>query len=317
MNGRYGCDVLVVGRYYADLVFRGLAAPVRPGGEVFAADMDLVAGGAFTAAMALHRLGREVVWAADFGDDPFSGLVLAAARVEGLNETGFHRQPGPLRNVSAVLSYAGERAMVSYQDPAGERPLAALLLQFRPRVLFLPLLEFGARVKAALPVARSLGTWVFMDCQDVAASLDSPGLRDVLARVDVFAPNEAEALRLTGAVKLDAALQTLAGFGGTVVVKRGAAGASAVCDGVRRDVGAVAVEAVDTTGAGDCFDAGFVHARLAGMSLEDCLAVAIACGAAATTGPGSRNAVDAVGLQRWLSRVPQRCASTTWTDAPE
>jgi hypothetical protein len=53
------------------------------------------------------------------------------------------------------------------------------------------------------------------------------------------------------------------------------------------------------------------------MSLEDCLAVAIACGAAATTGPGSRNAVDAVGLQRWLSRVPQRCASTTWTDAPE
>ncbi|MFF1904846.1 PfkB family carbohydrate kinase [Kitasatospora sp. NPDC058218] len=61
---------------------------------------------------------------------------------------------------------------------------------------------------------------------------------------------------------------------------------------------------MDTTGAGDCFDAGFVHALLAGKQLPDCLAAAVACGAAATAGPGSSRALDSAGLRQWLARVP-------------
>ncbi|WP_157536682.1 carbohydrate kinase family protein [Kitasatospora mediocidica] len=297
--------MLVVGEYFADLIFQDLERPVRPGTEVFAGALDLLPGGAFTPAMAMHRLDRDVVWATDFGTDLFSSLVLGAARAEGLDESGFRHHTAPLRSVTVALSYPGDRAMVSYQDPHGAPPLTELLREHRPEVLMLPHLRFGAELKASLSVARQLGTLVFMDCQDVPATLDTPTVREVLADVDVFAPNADEALRLTGAGTVDDALDLLAGLVRTVIVKRGGEGASAVQEGKRYDVRAVPVDVVDTTGAGDCFNAGFVHALLAGKQLPDCLAAAVACGAAAVTGPGSSRALDRAGLLHWLARVPR------------
>ncbi|MEU6236596.1 carbohydrate kinase family protein [Kitasatospora sp. NPDC047058] len=308
-NGRgavRGREVLVVGAYFADLVFRELGGPVRPGAEVFAGALDLLPGGAYTPAMALHRLGHDVVWSTDFGTDLFSGQVLAAARAEGLDETAFRHHPGPLRSVTVALSAPGDRAMVSYQDQVTGRPLAALLRDHRPAVLLLPQLRYGAEVLEALRLARRLGTEVFMDCQDVPGTLDTPTVREVLAQVDVFAPNADEALRLTGTGEVDEALDLLGGLVRTVVVKRGAGGASAVRDGKRYDVAAAPAGVVDTTGAGDCFNAGFLHARLRGREVPDCLAAAVACGAAATTGPGSSRAPDAAELREWLARVPHR-----------
>ncbi|MDH6114590.1 sugar/nucleoside kinase (ribokinase family) [Kitasatospora sp. MAP12-15] len=303
-----GREVLVVGAYFADLIFQELARPVRPGTEVFAGALDLLPGGAFTPAMAMHRLGHDVVWATDFGTDLFSSLVLSAARAQGLDEAGFRHHPVPLRSVTVALSYPGDRAMVSYQDPcvASAPPLAELLREHRPEVLMFPQLQYGEAVQASLLVARRLGTQVFMDCQDMPATLDTPTVREVLAEVDVFAPNADEALRLTGTTTVDDALDVLAGLVRTVVVKRGGEGASAVQGGKRYDVPAVPVDVVDTTGAGDCFNAGFVHALLAGKELPDCLATAVACGAAATAGPGSSHALYSAELRQWLARVPRR-----------
>ncbi|MEZ0093513.1 carbohydrate kinase family protein [Streptacidiphilus sp. EB129] len=301
----WGCEVLVVGAYFADLIFRDLTRPVLPGSEVFAGALDLLPGGAFTPAMAMHRLDHAVVWATDFGDDLFSGQILAAARAEGLDERGFRHHRGPVRSVTASLSYPGDRAMASFQDQVDPQPLAALVREHRPRVLLLPQLQYGETVLAALRIAGRLGTLVFMDCQDVPGTLDDPALRAVLAEVDVFAPNADEALRLTGASTLDGALYRLAPLVRTVVVKRGGHGASAVSAGDRHDIAAIPVDVVDTTGAGDCFNAGFLHARLEGRPLPDCLAAAVACGAAAVTGPGSRLALDRAGLRRWLSRAPR------------
>lgn len=299
----HGREVLVVGAYFADLVFQDLPRPVRSGTEVFAGAFDLLPGGAFTPAMAMRRLGHDVVWATDFGTDLFSAQVLAASHAEGLDATGFRHHPVPLRSVTVALSSPDDRAMVSYQDPVEPYPLAALLREHRPQLLILPQLLYGEAVYAALRIAHQLGTQVFMDCQDMPGTLDTPTVRDVLAEVDIFAPNAAEALRLTGADTVDDALDALAGLVDTVVVKRGGAGAVAVRDGKRYDAAAVPVEVVDTTGAGDCFNAGFLHAHLTGRQLPDCLAAAVACGAAATTGPGSGAAPDLAGLHRWLARA--------------
>ena len=299
-----GREVLVVGAYFADLIFRDLSRPVLSGTEVFAGGFSLLPGGAFTLAMGMRRLGHDVVWATDFGNDAFSQQVLSVARTEGLDETGFRHHPIPLRSVTVALSFPGDRAMISYQDPVSPQSLATLLHEHRPRVLILPKLQYGAAVQAALRVAHQLGTQVFMDCQDVSATLATPTVREVLAQVDVFAPNADEALRLTGTTTVDDALEMLAGLVGTVVVKRGGAGAAAVQSGKRYDIAAVPVDVLDTTGAGDCFNAGFVHAHLTGQPLPHCLNAAVACGAAATTGPGSSAAPDLAGLQHWLSRVP-------------
>ncbi len=298
--------MLVVGAYFADLVFHGLAGAVRPGGEVFAEGFALVPGGAYSSAMALRRLGHDVVWSTDFGTDAFSGQVLAAARQEGLDEAAFRHHDGPVRSLTVALAADGERAMVSFMDPVAPVPLAPVLRRHRPRVLLLPQLRCDDVALAALDAARELGTVVVMDCHDTAVSLADPAVRRALAGVDVFTPNTAEAVRLTGAADPEAAVAELAALVPTLVVKRGAHGATAVRDGKRHDVPAVPARVVDTTGAGDCFDAGFVHGLLAGWSLPDCLAAAAACGAAAVTGPGSSAALRVEELHRRLGRSAAR-----------
>ncbi|MFI6995880.1 carbohydrate kinase family protein [Nocardia sp. NPDC050175] len=304
-NGRQRrAEVLVVGAYYADLVFHGLSRPVLPGTEVFARGFEILPGGAYTPAMAMRRLGHDVVWSTDFGTDLFSEQVLAATRAEGLDDTAFRLHAVPVRSITASLSSRADRAMVSYQDPVVPYPLAMLLREHQAEVLILPQLHYGAAVHAALQVAHEVGTKVFMDCQDVPCTLDTPTVREILAQVDIFAPNAEEALRLTRAPTLDSAIDTLAALVDTLLVKRGGWGAIAVRDGRRCEIDAVAVDVVDTTAAGDCFNAGYLHAHLAGQPLPDCLATAVACGAAATSALGSSAAPDLTELPQWLARVP-------------
>jgi sugar/nucleoside kinase (ribokinase family) len=296
--------VLVAGPWFADLIFRGLSRPTLPGAEVFAEEFRLLPGGAFTLAMALHRLGHDVVWATDFGNDLFSQHVLSAARAEGLNEVGFRHHHIPLRSITVVFSYPRDRAMTTYQDQISRPSLATLLRQHQPRMLLLPSLQYGQATLAALCLAHELGTQVFMDCQDVPGTLENPVLRDTLAQVDFFAPNANEALRLTGTTTVEDALDALADIVDTVIIKRGSAGATAVQHGQRYDIASIPLAAVDTTGAGDCFNAGFIHAQLTGHDLPDCLAAGVACGGAAITDLGCSAAPNLVELQQWLSHVP-------------
>ncbi|WP_329409346.1 carbohydrate kinase family protein [Nocardia vinacea] len=298
-----GREILVVGAYFVDLIFHGLPAPVRPGREVFADGFTMMPGGAYTLAMAAHRLGHDVVWATDFGTDPFSTHVLHAARAEGVDESAFRHQPTPLRSLTVALSTPEDRAMVSFQDPSSPQPLSSLLRQYRPRVLMVPQLRYDADTVHALELARHLGTTVVMDCQDVAVDVDTRGVRAALASTDIFAPNAEEALRLTRAPTMDDAISRLNELVPTVVIKLGSAGATAAHDGERYDVAAPEVSALDTTGAGDCFNVGFVHGLLAGWPPAKCLAAAVACGTAATTGPGSSTAPGTADLERWLART--------------
>lgn len=300
--------VLVAGPWFADLIFRGLSRPSLPGTEVFADEFSLLPGGAFTLAMALHRLGHDVVWATDFGNDLFSQHVLSAARAEGLNETGFRHHHIPLRSITVVFSYPRDRAMTTYQDQISPPSLASLLRQHQPRMLLLPSLQYGQATLAALCLAHELGTQVFMDCQDVPGTLENPVLRDTLAQVDFFAPNTNEALRLTGTTTVEDAVNALADIVDTVIIKRGSAGATAVQNAQRYHIASIPLAAVDTTGAGDCFNAGFIHAQLTGHGLADCLAAGVACGGAAITDLGCSAAPNLVELQQWLSRVPAAVA---------
>lgn len=289
-----------MGAYFADLVFHGLPENPRPGHEVFAGGFAMVPGGAYTLAMATHRLGHDVVWATDFGTDPFSAHVLRAVRAEGLDDTAFRHHPRPLRSLTVALSTAGDRAMISYQDPVSPEPISALLLRYRPRLLMVPQLRYDTETVQSLRLARHLGTDVLMDCQDIPADLGTPGVRAALALTDVFTPNAAEALRLTGAATLDEALKHLGELSPTVVIKLGPEGATALHAGRRYDTAAQPVPALDTTGAGDCFDAGLAHGLLAGWSLPECLAAAVACGSAVVGGPGSASAPYADELTRRL-----------------
>ena len=115
---------------------------------------------------------------------------------------------------------------------------------------------------------------------------------DLLDGLDIFLPNEVEALAISDATSVEGALTWLASRVGIVAVTCGAVGAWAARGDERRFVPGFAVRAVDTTGAGDAFDAGFLAAILRGADLEAAVRQGNACGAltAARVGGG---AIDA------------------------
>jgi sugar/nucleoside kinase (ribokinase family) len=289
-------DVVLPGPYFCDLIFTGLAELPAPGAEVFGQGFDLVPGGCFHPVHALTRLGVRTGWACDYGSDPVSRLVLEAVRERGVEDRLFRHLGQRLCNVSASLSLATDRAFVTHADAAPPRSYARLLADERPRCLLLPGLYLRHRswwlVEAAddpdlVSAARDVGAAVFMDCQHVDVTLADELVRQAISSVDVFSPNDVEAMRLTGAATVEDAVAELAAMVPTVVVKCGDRGAIARSGATTVSMPALDVAFIDSTAAGDCFDAGFVCAYLAGRPLDVCLALACICGSLAVTAPGS------------------------------
>ena len=114
----------------------------------------------------------------------------------------------------------------------------------------------------------------------------SPDLSAAIAQAGLLLPNEAEAIRLAGADDLDAAVSALVAAGPRVVVKLGERGALCADGSVRCRVSLPPVTPVDTTGAGDCFNAGLIAGLLDGLDLPQAAALGCAAGALSTAAPG-------------------------------
>ena len=113
------CDVLVVGEYFCDMIFSGLSDVPQPGAEFFAEGLSVRPGGCYTSALALTRLGIASAWAADFGTDIFSRIVLSEAEQDGIDARAFHRLDVPAQRVSAAFSHRGERHFSAASGLAG------------------------------------------------------------------------------------------------------------------------------------------------------------------------------------------------------
>jgi sugar/nucleoside kinase (ribokinase family) len=112
------------------------------------------------------------------------------------------------------------------------------------------------------------------------------GIKDLLASVDFFLPNETEAARISRTSDVPAAMSFFAQFGGATVIKQGASGASVARGQEVLSVPAFRIEPVDTTGAGDSFNAGFIFQVLRGARLQECMTWGNACGALSTRALG-------------------------------
>jgi sugar/nucleoside kinase (ribokinase family) len=299
------CDVLLVGDYCCDLIFTGL--PIMPslGTEVYSTGFDMMPGGSFITALALHRLGLRTGWACDFGNDIFSRFVLELARQRGMDSSLFRLHDRPIRNISVSMSFPQDRAFVSYIDEREPLSLMPLVEKHRPRCLLLPSLQFGESLVELTVATHQHGCLVYMDCQHTDETLDTPGLAEALRGVDIFAPNATEALHLTGAATIEAAMARLAELAPLVVIKLGADGAMAQAGTQVIRVPGISVEVLETTGAGDCFNAGFLYGYLRGEPLETCLRCGNICGGLSTTACGGATAAPtAAEVEEWLRRYP-------------
>jgi len=243
------------------------------GHEIVGSGFEMIPGGAFNSAVAMHRLGLKVGWAADFGDDDFSRFAVEHARAEGLDDALFVYHKRPLRRITVSVSYPEDRAFITYCDPEPSVPAAIkTLAAASARALYLPGLYHGSLFNAGLMLVRAKRMKLIMDGNSAAdETLANPSVRRAIQSVDVFLPNAREARRLTGRDDLEEATRLLADLCPLVVIKDGANGAYACTDGHMTHAPAIPITPLDTTGAGDCFNAGFVTAWLDNQPIEDCL----------------------------------------------
>jgi len=271
MKAKY--DVLVVGDYSIDLIFAGLPGLPELGKEVIGSGFAMLPGESYNSAIAMHRLGIKVGWAADFGNDELSIAALKQVRAEGLDDKLIVRHKRSYRRITVAASFPEDRAFITYYDPEPKIPAGLkALFCVSARFLFIPGFYSGPlmAIGSLLVKARRIGLIMDGNSHD-ELTLDAPAVRNALKRVDIFLPNALEARRLTGAHDLEKAARILAGYCPLIVVKDGSNGAYACSEGNVLYAPALPVTPVDTTGAGDCFNAGFIKAYLDRKPLEQCL----------------------------------------------
>ncbi|MET8131695.1 MULTISPECIES: carbohydrate kinase family protein [unclassified Streptomyces] len=289
-------DLLVVGDANPDVVVGPLRGPLRFGQrEQLVEHAGLVLGGsAAIMACGAARLGLRVAFAGRVGDDPAGAFVREALAGRGV-DVGFLVTdpvlPTPLTTVvtagdgdRAVLTAPGCLTATGPEDVP--RDLIAASRHVHAASFFL-MPRLARSLASVFGLARETGATTSLDTNDdPAGRWDHELLDPVLKFTDFLLPNAAEACALSGEPELVAAAAFLAGRGPTVVVKDGANGALACAGTELSRAPAVPVDPVDSVGAGDSFDAGFVAATLRGLDLRSALTMAAACGSLSTRAHG-------------------------------
>jgi sugar/nucleoside kinase (ribokinase family) len=278
-------DVLVAGEANVDLLIDGIAR-LEFDKEKLAKGCGLTLGGSSAiTAFNLSKMGARVGFAGVVGQDLFGRFVEERLASAGVDLAALRRDPKEKTGITVWCQNGRRRAGLTYLGTI--EALRAVDVKEstlrRARHLhvgaYFLLRNFHRGAAKVFQKARRLGLTTSLDCNfDPAEKWDS-GLLDVLKHVDVFLPNETEALRLTGARSVKAAALELATLARVAVVKMGARGALVATGREAFRVPAVKARVVDATGAGDSFNAGFLACYLRGGSLPECVKNGAAAGA--------------------------------------
>lgn len=298
MKTRRTLDVVVAGEVNVDLILREVP-PLELDKEKSAKDMDLILGGSSSiTAFNLSRLGARVGFVGVLGRDFFGRFCAERLKWAGVDLTHLRWMPDMKTGITvwntrgsrrAGVTYPGTIEMLRATDVPDEYLQKARHLHVGAYFL-LRKLHRGA--PALFRRARSLGLTTSLDTNfDPAETWDS-GIRRVLKETDVFFPNEDEALLLTGQKKVTAAAAALRDLARIVVVKRGARGALIAGPDAVFEVPAVRTRAIEMTGAGDSFNAGFLAHFVRGAPLEQCAQAGAEAGARAVTRVGGTAAFE-------------------------
>ncbi len=285
-------DLLLPGEINPDLILSGDVEPQFGQVEkrVDSAHLTVGSSSVITACGAA-RLGLKVAFIGVCGDDLFGRFMLEEMERRGVDTSAVLVDPHQSTGLTVILNKGHDRAMLTFPGA-----IAALRadqvsddLLRRARHLHVASYFLQDALRPGLPDlfrrARALGLTTSLDTNwDPAGRWE--GVLDLLPLVDVFLPNRAEACALTGATDVTRAARRLADLAGRVAVKLGAEGALGVRGEQTVRVPSIPVDVVDTVGAGDTFDAGFLYGFLHGWSLEQSLRLAAVCGALSTQSAG-------------------------------
>lgn len=281
--------LLTAGEAFEDFVFVGLDTIPRPGEVAHARDYAAtIGGGAVITAVAAARLGLHVSVA--------SGLSRPGARrlrAEGIRLRNLRRHGEPPA-VTAALSVGHERALVTFAGVNRhiEHRLAGVLALTRATHVHLAFRPGNcARWAERLAPLRRRGITLSGDFGWNEALAADPGLTALFDVLDVVFVNEREAKLYAGVTRFPSALPWWHARKAVVVIKRGPAGCLWLWRGKEQKSRGRARTPVDTTGAGDSFNGGFLWAWLQGGTVAQCLSAGNVVGAASTKRAGGLDAL--------------------------
>lgn len=285
--------ILIAGELNVDLVLQNYRSFPQLGKEVLVDDMSLTLGSASAiCAAGLAKLGSSVSFAGKVGCDTWGDTVLAQLRGLGIDLRYVIRDPAIQTGITVSLTSAHDRALITYLgsiealrasdiedawfDGCHHLHVSSFYLQrgLRPGLKSLLARAHGAGLTTSLdPGFDPTGEWE----RDII---------DTLEEVDIFFPNELELEAVGQSADPLIALRALENGRTKTIAKLGARGCMMLVNGRPLDIPAFFVEPVDTTGAGDSFNAGFLHAWLNGRDPVDAARFGAACGALSTQGLG-------------------------------
>jgi sugar/nucleoside kinase (ribokinase family) len=289
--------ILVVGEINVDFVFKGCRALPMPGKEVLADDFVMTPGSSsMICAMGLAKLGNSVAFHGRLGTDASGEFCLRALHGAGIDTSSLRPDASLRTGVTASLSTPHDRALVTFAGAIAELRAEEVQDEWLRKATHLHVSSYYLQkalrsgCRRLFERATALGLTTSLDPGFDPEQKWESDLLETLQQVDVFLPNEQELEAITGRGDLSEALAAVQNGRTRTVVKRGSEGCTSLDDGLRRDVPAYAVDAIDSTGAGDSFDAGFLHAWLRQMSWLDCMRWGSACGSLSTRGIGGTTA---------------------------
>jgi sugar/nucleoside kinase (ribokinase family) len=296
-----GPDVLLSGLLFYDIGFAGLPTAPAAGAEVWARERGTSPGGIANFAVALSRLGLRTSLAAAVGDDITGRLCWQELESEGLDLSLSRQIPDWPMPLTVSLSYDGDRALITHGSAP---PLSPDDLIGTPPPARAAVAHLGSEPQAWIGKAVAQDTLLFAAAGWEEASQHREAILAQLPGCHAFLPNDREAMAYTGTDSAQGALAKLAELVPLAVVTCGADGALAIdgTTGETASVPGIAVDAVDTTGAGDVFGAALVYATLAGLPLADRLRFAALVAALSVQRIGGATAAP-----RWSELAPWRC----------
>ncbi len=286
-------DIVILGETNLDLILYGLPDPMPVDRELLGSAFTATLGGSSSIlAHNLALLGTRVGFVTELGDDDFGDIAYNWLQHSGADLSRLRRKPGVATGVTVLLPHGTQRHILTYPGVMAELAVAGLDLHYlrSARHLHLSSLFLQTGLHDGLPALfdtlRAAGLTLSLDTNDDPSGHWRGVLDTLLDKIDILLPNEDELLRIADQPTLDLALDALAPRIPLIVVKCGPRGA-VVQRGSRRDhVAPLLVTPVDTIGAGDSFNAGFLHAWLRGDDPLRAAAFANVTGALSTLRPG-------------------------------
>jgi sugar/nucleoside kinase (ribokinase family) len=288
-------DIAIVGELNPDLIVYGAPQELPEEREILTSGFALTLGSS-SAILAnnLSLLGTKVTFSSRVGPDALGEMCCKWLSIAGVDVTHVVRSTsGSDTGITLILPLTATRRILTYPGAMFEMGIEDLDLDYigNAKHFHLSSLFLHRKLSPDIPELfremKRRGLTTSLDTNDDPEDRWGGVLDDVLPHVDVLLCTENE---LVNIAKVEPAAEHVATIVPLLVVKRGARGASAYSEGHRIDVPSLRVDVKDTVGAGDTFDAGFLHQWVQKAPLERCVAYGNLTGGLSVTRAGGTEA---------------------------